>query len=243
MTGRKILAGVGLGAIIAAGLCASPALFAQEQRAPRVLKRTVQSGSMPLVGIGSFTPASADPRLAAVLARTGLNSTGFRFTPSEGSVTGKRAIKVALRAQGARPGRLPERVAAVAAPAPSINPVAYNLGVSVGWKRLAVSGDLTRLDLGGAPGSREQMGVGVSYTGRKISGRVGASSDRPLADQPRLIADAPGYSLDMGGSYRLTRNLDVTAGVRYRSERDRMLRIEPDRRESQAVYVGTALRF
>lgn len=242
MTGRKILVGTGLGAMIAAGLCASPALFAQEQSSPRVLRRSAQMASLPMAGIGSFTPASADPRLAAALARTGLNANGFRFTPSEGSVIGNRAVKVAVRARTSRPGRLPDRVAA-AAPTPALNPVAYNLGMTVGWKRFAVAGDLTRLDLAGQPGSREQMGLGVSYSTRKFSGRVGASSDRPLADQPRLVADAPGYSLDMGGSYKLTRNLDVTAGVRYRSERDRMLRVEADRRESQAVYVGTAFRF
>ncbi|WP_200909818.1 hypothetical protein [Sphingomonas sp. Leaf4] len=241
MTGSRIAMSVGLGAMIAAGLGASPALFAQEQRSPRVLKR-LSSEAMPLTGIGSFTPASADPRLVAALSRTGLNATGFQFTPSEGAVIGNRTVKVAVRSRTLRPNRLPDRVAA-AAPMPTLNPLAYNLGVSVGWKRFAVSGDLARLDLAGQPGSREQMGLGVSYTGRKLAARVGASSDRPLADQPALIADPQGYSLDMGGSYKLTRNLDVTAGVRYRSERERMLRVDPDRRDSQAVYVGTAFRF
>ncbi|PXB00085.1 hypothetical protein DMC47_00250 [Nostoc sp. 3335mG] len=241
MTVGRIWAGLGLGAIVAAGLGASPALFAQEQRAPRVLKR-VSPDSMPLVAFGSFTPASADPRLAAVLSRTALNAPGFQFTPSEGAAMGNRVLKVAVRGGSIQPDRLPDRVAA-AVPAPTLNPVAYNLGMSVGLKRLAVSGDLTRLDLGGQPGSREQMGLGVSYSGRKVTGRVSAISDRPLADQPAMIADPSGYSLDMGGSYKLTRNLDVTAGVRYRTERERMLRISPERRESQAVYVGTAFRF
>ncbi|KQM93714.1 hypothetical protein ASE70_13070 [Sphingomonas sp. Leaf22] len=241
MTRGRISAGIGLGAMIAAGLGASPALFAQEQRAPRVLKR-VNPDSMPLVAFGSFTPAAADPRLTAALSRTALNAPGFQFTPSEGAVIGNRSIKVAVRGRSLQPNRLPERVAA-AAPVQTLNPVAYNLGVSVGWKRLAVSGDVTRLDLAGQPGSREQMGVGVSFSGRKFTGRVGAISDRPLADQPALIADAPAYSLDMGGSYKLTRNLDVTAGVRYRSERERMLRIARDNRDSQAIYVGTAFRF
>jgi hypothetical protein len=242
MTGRKLAAGIGLGACIAAGLGASPALFAQEQRSPRLTKR-IMPVSAPLAGIGSFTPAAADPRLAAILARTGLNTSGFQFTPSEGNVIGSRAVKVAVRARTSRPNRLPERVAA-AVPAPTLNPVSYNLGVSVGWKRFAVAGDMTRLDLAGQPGSREQMGLGVSYSTRKFSGRVGASSDRPLPEQPKLIGDAQGYSIDMGGSYKLTGNLDVTAGVRYRNERERMLRVDPtERRESQAVYVGTAFRF
>jgi hypothetical protein len=240
MTRGRIWAGIGLGAMIAAGLGASPALFAQEQRAPRVLKRV--GPLMPLVAFGSFTPASADPRLAAALSRTALNAPGFQFTPSEGTVIGNRTIKVAVRGRTIQPNRLPDRVAA-AAPVQTLNPVAYNLGMSVGWKRLAVSGDLTHVDLAGQPGSREQAGVGVSYSGRKFTGRVRAISDRPLADQPALVADAPAYSLDLGGSYKLTRNLDVTAGVRYRTERERMLRLAPERRESQAIYVGTAFRF
>ena len=45
------------------------------------------------------------------------------------------------------------------------------------------------------------------------------------------------------GAYSLTRNLDLTAGMRYKSERERLTRREDDRRDSQAVYVGTAFRF
>jgi len=52
----------------------------------------------------------------------------------------------------------------------------------------------------------------------------------------------PSYSVDLGGAYSLTRNLDVTAGVRYRSDRDRLTQADA-RRDSQAVYVGTAFRF
>jgi hypothetical protein len=47
----------------------------------------------------------------------------------------------------------------------------------------------------------------------------------------------------VGGSYSLTRNFDVTAGVRYKTERDRLERLKDDRLDSQAVYVGTAFRF
>ena len=45
-------------------------------------------------------------------------------------------------------------------------------------------------------------------------------------------------------SYRLTRNLDVTAGLRYSQEHDRLVggrRTRPQ--DSQAVYVGTQFRF
>lgn len=239
MTNAKKLAGVGLGALIAAGLFASPALFAQEQHSPRI-KRVAPVPTLP--GLGSFTPASADPKLAAILARTGLNSTGFRFTPSEGAGLGNRPVTVAVRSTIARADQNNDRIAAVS-PTTALAPIAYNLGVSVGWKRFATSGDLARLDLSGISGSREHMGLGMGTIARKSNSRAVVSVDRPLADQPKMIADIPPYSIDMGGSYKLTRNLDVTAGVRYRTERERLLRIEPDRRDSQSVYVGTAFRF
>ena len=49
--------------------------------------------------------------------------------------------------------------------------------------------------------------------------------------------------VDLGGSYRLTRNLKVTAGVRYSSDRDRLRPLTDGRQDSQAVYVGTQFRF
>lgn len=238
----RIWAGVGMGAMIAAGLGASPALFAQEQRAARVLKR-IDTARMPLIGFGSFTPASADPQLAAAMSRTALSATAFQFTPSEGTVIGSRAIKAAVRVQSASPLRMPDRVAAVT-PTSTLNPVAYNLGTSASWKRLAASGDMPRLDLVSPSIGRDQMGLGVNYPGRKLTSRVSAIGERAIGDQAKLVADtAPGQLVDMGGSYKLTRNLDVTAGVRYRTDRERMLRIAPERRDSQAIYVGTAFRF
>ena len=61
----------------------------------------------------------------------------------------------------------------------------------------------------------------------------------------RLTRDALGsQSVDVGGSYRLTRNLDVTAGVRYEQDRDRLAPLaDPKQQDSQAVYIGTQFRF
>ena len=57
------------------------------------------------------------------------------------------------------------------------------------------------------------------------------------------MAETPSYAVDVAGSYRLTRNLDLTAGVRYKSEEQRLPQLVDDRRDSQSVYVGTAFRF
>ncbi|WP_363321717.1 hypothetical protein [Sphingomonas sp.] len=234
---------MGVGAICAAAAFVAPALQAQEgNRVDRPFAKRTNIAVRG--GIGTFTPAAADPKLAAILARSGLPESGFRFTPSESRRGSSRAVTVAVRARSTRSGALANRDMIAAAAPVSLAPIAYNLGVSVGWKRFAVAGDVTRIELATQPGSTERANVGVSYTGNRVSGRVQAAAERPLADTPILIGDKPSYSIDVGGSYSLTRNLDVTAGVRYKSEQDRLPKMTTDnRRDSQAVYVGTAFRF
>ena len=201
----------------------------------------VRPRGLSLLARGGFTPAAADPRLAAIFAKSGLDTGDLRFTPAESQRGANRPVAVAIRAQSSRTNA--ERIAADTAPTVGLAPISYNLGASVGWKRVALSGDIARVDLAGLPGSRESADVAVSYTANRFTGRVKASSDRPLDNAPKMIDMPASYSLDMGGSYSLTRNLDVTAGVRYRSDRERLARIDDDRRNSQAVYLGTAFRF
>jgi hypothetical protein len=235
------MTGIGLGALGAAGLLASTALQAQDRGQLRLAKRQVTESSG---GIGVFTPAAADPKLAAVLARSGLSESNFRFTPSESRRQATRGVTVAVRARSTRTLAETASRGAAAPESVSLAPIAYNLGVSVGWKRFVVSGDLGKIDLVTQPGGREHADVGVAYTGKRVAGRVQAARDLPLANAPALTGDNPSYSLDMAGSYSLTRNLDVTAGVRYKSERERLPQLSSDnRRDSQAVYVGTAFRF
>jgi len=197
--------------------------------------------------LGTFTPANGDPRLAAVLARSGLGTSGFRFTPATTSVRLNRSVTVAVRARSGQ--AIGERTALVSASPGSptmsaLSPIAYNLGVAVGWRRFAVSSEVAKVDLG-ALGGREAVDVGVSYNARKFSTRVAVGADSSTPGTPRALAiGTNGYTLDVGGSYRLSRNLDVTAGVRYRtSERDRLAPLADNRRDSQAVYIGTAFKF
>ncbi|MGJ3648336.1 porin [Sphingomonas sp. GlSt437] len=192
-----------------------------------------------------FTPAAADPKLAALLARSGLDGQDFHFTPAQSHRASPRAVTVAVRARSVAAVQDARLVRTdIGNPATvGLKPIAYNLGVAVGWKRFAVSGDVTRIDLSGVPGSRETADVGVSYSGKRFVGRVVASADRPLADTPKAGSDGPSYSVDVGGSYTISRRIDLTAGVRYKSQNFRLDRLTDDRRDSQAVYVGTALRF
>lgn len=237
--GRKTLA-LSVAVIAVAGAALSPALGASSEAVRKVLKHPVSLSARG--GIGSFTPAGADPRVAALFARAGLAHSGFRFTPAGAARSGDRAVTVAVRAMSTTSRSAAERAAA-AAPSVSITPVAYNLGVSVGWRRFALSGDVARVDMAGLPGSREKVDVGVSYNTPKWSTRLQVGKDRPT-DSLTKLTEGNSVSFDLGGSYSLTRNLDVTAGVRYKSElHNRLPQLTDDRRDSQAVYIGTAFKF
>ncbi|WP_241490662.1 hypothetical protein [Sphingomonas sanguinis] len=236
MSFGRVVIGIAIGALVAATAMVAPAVGAVEQTSRAAPKRS----SLSLMR-GGFTPASADPRLAAIFAKSGLEAGDLRFTPAESQRGTGRPVSVAVRARTSRTNE--ERIAANTAPTVGLAPISYNLGVAVGWKRVALSGDIARVDLAGLPGSRETADVAVSYTANRFTGRVKASTDRPIDGAPKLVDVPANYSLDMGGSYALTRNLDVTAGVRYRSDRDRLARMDDDRRNSQAVYLGTAFRF
>jgi hypothetical protein len=243
MKGFRVIAGAGMGALVAAALVVSPALGFPGLQHNSAAHKPATFGFEG--GIGSFTPAAADPRLAAALAASGLDTTsGFRFTPSDTHDGDRHDVTVAVRARSTEAGRSARSLADNDRDL-RIQPIAYDLGVSVGWKRFAVSGDMARVDLGAMPGSRETKGLSLSYTGRRASARVKVGTDAPIDNAPALVQEAPSSMIDVGGSYSLTRRIDLTAGVRYKSEeaRDRLQRLDDTRHDSQAVYIGTSFRF
>lgn len=235
------LAGIGAvggTALVALSLLLTPAIAAsnQAQKAKRA------APSLSIGGGSGFTPAIADPRLAAEFARRGLQSS-FRFTPSSASGDKSKAVRVAVRARSGAAALAARGGENSASAVTAITPTAYNLGVSVGWKRFALSGDVAKVDGGPVPGGREAAEVGVSYSLKKFTGRLAVGAERSDGTAPLVLPKESSYSVDVGGSYRLTRNLDLTGGVRYRIQHDRLEALEDDRRDSQAVYIGTAFRF
>jgi hypothetical protein len=237
----KTLAGIaGFGGALAAlSLILAPALAAPTQQ---MKKRAAPS----LRGVGgSFTPAVADPGLAAELARRGFNGNSFRFTPTASSAAKKGgAVRVAVRARAATPAQAMRSVGEASGSAvTAITPSAYNIGVSVGWRGLALSGDVAELKGGPVPGSRRNAEASVSYSVKRFTGRVEAGVDKNDAAAARITPLDSSYSVGVGAAYQVARNLDVTGGVRYKIQRDRLEPLTDQRRDSQAVYVGTAFRF
>ncbi|HEY6049101.1 MAG TPA: porin [Sphingomicrobium sp.] len=225
-------------AFAAAGLVLTPA-FATGTSA----KKRPPAVSLSFDPISSFTPANADPRLAAALAGKGLALTDFKFTPAPAK--GRPAqIRVAIRARVGSPAKATDAIAATSAVS-ALTPTSYNLGVAVGWKRFAIAGDVTRVkDANPALGGRESAVVGVSYSlNNRLSTRVAVGADRPEGQPVPALRHGDNYSLDVGGSYSLSHQIAVTGGVRYNVERDRLSALHDERRDSQAVYVGTAFKF
>ena len=211
---------------------AASAAQIQKKRAPKPAANV--SGA-----IGSFTPSSADPRFGSTFGRGGLTSSGFRFTPSLGPGASRR-VTVAVRARAGTPA---PGATSMASSYAGFTPYAYNLGVAVGWKRFAVTSDYSKVDLGVVPGSHESADVALSYGGRHWSTRLALAADRSTGDTSRLIGGEQGVAVDFGGSYSISNHFDVTGGVRYRVEKDRLVQLSDDRRDSQAVYIGTAFKF
>src|SRR5437868_5495050 len=125
-----------IAAVAAAGLVLTPAFAATaaKKRAPAV--------SLSFDPVSSFTPANADPKLAAALAGKGLALTDFKFTPAPAKGRPSQ-VRVAIRARTLAPARLAEASVATAA-VNQLTPTGYNLGVAVGWRRFALAGDLSQ---------------------------------------------------------------------------------------------------
>lgn len=231
-------------AIAVAALCAvagvtlSPALAATSQAKKR--PPAVQLSFDP---ISSFTPANGDPRLAKAFANRPLSLTDLTFTPA--ATKGRPSqLRVAIRARAVGPTTVGVTGASTPSALTSLTATSYNLGVALGWRRFGVSGDLAKTKAADqALGGRETAVVGVSYSVPRFTGRLAVGTDRADGRPLAALRQADAYSLDVGGSYSLSRRIDLTGGVRYQVDSERLSALRDERRDSQAVYVGTAFKF
>jgi len=229
-------AGAALGAMT---LLLTPALAANEsssKKRPAAVSLSFDPGM-------AFTPAAADPRLAAAFANGAPSLSDFKFTPA--AAKGRPSqVRVAIRARATTPQTIEASNAGSISPVSALAPVTYNLGVAVGWHRFAVSGDVAKISPANSPiDGRESAVVGVSYSLPRFTGRLAVSADRSDQRGAPPLRQPDNYALDVGGSYSLSGHLAVTGGVRYKVERERISTLSDQRVDSQAVYVGTAFKF
>ena len=234
MSPRRFIGAKSVVALGAAVLLLSPALAASSSsKRPPAVSLSLNPGF-------EFTPASADPRLAAAFSGRTAPLGDLKFTPA--AAKGRPSqVRIAIRARATTPQEL---ASTSGSPVSAIAPVSYNLGVAVGWRRFAISGDVGKVKPAGSPvDGRESAVVGVSYSLPRFTGRVAVSADRAEGRAAPALRDPDNYAVDLGGSYALTRRLSVTGGVRYKIQRDRLSTLNDERVDSQAVYVGTAFKF
>lgn len=235
---RNQLAWAG-GAIIAAALALSPA-FGAVSDLIHARGSAVSLGG--LARLAAFTPTTKDPKLAAFYAsavQTG-NRKGFRFTPIGGSISGERSITVLIRAGGEDRVHVQRTL-----PDLGITPVAFSLNVQRGWRKFAMTEATARKDLDPVPVETLTATKGFSLekpTRFSTSALTDVKHDAASMG-PQMLVPEKNYALNLASSYSLTRNVNVTAGVRYRGQSSRLTPITDERADSQAVYLGTVFKF
>ncbi len=202
--------------------------------------------------LDTFTPAGVDSRLAAKFAaiKNGGNRR-FPFTPAGIDESRSRTMTVAARTDSP-----------LTAGAVSIRNVIgtlelgtgktlrlaksdYRLTASRGWQGFVLpsaaklAAPLPVSELGKGDFRLDEKGKRPS----RFSTNIKLDQNAGVAPPARGNATPGDYKLDVGGSFSISRKIDVTAGVRYASERDRVIPATDDREDSEAVYVGTKIRF
>lgn len=247
------------------GLRVVPALLAAAGMLAAPVAGTAAVGSLiPAVttldgGYVPFTPASIDPSLARKVAAT-LGLEGLRFTPAPRQPRSERLVTMAVRVDRATARAITVRRTLAEAGAgkgdalgvaPLLAPTRYNLGSARGFQTFAAPTaakalampmgirDIAMADIAtyrladsAAPGKPSRLQPRIAFEENAEPGRA-----------PRTFQGASEPTVDVGGSYRVLKNLNVTAGVRVSQERNRLAPLTDGVADDKAVYVGTQFKF
>ena len=215
------------------------------------------AASFAALGLNVFTPATVDPALAARVADKA-RARGFQFTPAHAhAVQGKRTVTVAVRVDDQNVQAIAVRKAIDAVPGRAvgvggIEASRFQLGSARGYTSFARS--LTRprpVDLSASVRSMSLPDLAQFEPSRskaddkpsRLQPRI-ELEDRAIAGRsPNTLDSIAAQTVDVGGSFSLSPNLNVTAGVRYSQERERIDPLTNSVQDSQAVYVGTQIKF
>ena len=131
----------------------------------------------------------------------------------------------------------------------AISPTSYNLGISRGYQSFAqttkpatVSVGLRDMGMPDLANFAPDKGDKPAKPGR-FDSRLALEKQDNAGRAPRTLEGMGNQSVDLSTSYRVVGNLNVTAGVRLSQESDRLTPLTDGVEDSQAVYVGTQLRF
>ncbi|MGB3739289.1 MAG: hypothetical protein WA948_08040 [Pontixanthobacter sp.] len=147
----------------------------------------------------------------------------------------------------------------------AIAPTRYNLGIARGYQGFAQSSELVQPGAGKSklsamaagrrtlPASIKSVDMpdladfkpspGAADKPSRFKSRIALDQESPIGRSPQTRGSLGDQSFDLGGAFRVTRNLDVTAGVVLSQDRDRIDPVTDNVQDSQSVYVGTQFRF
>jgi hypothetical protein len=201
-----------------------------------------------------FTPAGIDVRLAEKMHSNALASASrFPFTPAGADRRQDKTITVAARTtRSINAGAVSVRsslseIEAGRGGVVRLNNSDYRLTAARGWQGFstpvvaAVKTDQPRLDQLVGKGDFQLDGAAKKKPSR-FNTDMSVAKVGNVAN-PRGSAAVGDYAMNVGGRLSISRRVDVTAGVRYASERDRLVPAADNRADSEAIYVGTKIRF
>lgn len=197
-----------------------------------------------------FTPSSVDPRLARRVAAL-IGNDGLRFTPAGTARKRDRTVTVAVRVDGDVARAISLRSAIDSVPGAgkgiaAITPTRFDLGVARGYQSFtrpaALPETVRKLDMPDLA-RFEPAGPTAAAKPSRFQPRIALEDKDTVGRSEGTLEGLGSQTVDVGGAYRLSRNLNVTAGVRLSQERDRIAPLTDSSQDSQAVYVGTQFRF
>lgn len=242
-SGNKAGASLLLGAV---GLLALPSAvlgFSSSLDAAQVQSSVVDGG---------FQPASVDPRLArSITVRALTKDRTYRFTPAATPSRADGAVTVAVRVDSrdlssfVRRPLSPAQAETVSGGGLGIAPTVYSLGAARGYRSFAHNTGLSATPQFRQADLPDLAAYKPKQTAEKPS-RFAANvelDERAKTGRSPQTFEQSDQTVGVGGSYRVARNLNVTAGVRVTSDRDRLLPLTDGKQDNQAVYVGTQFKF
>lgn len=200
-------------------------------------------------GTSIFTPASVEPEIARAIAERA-GDRPFRFTPAGKPGKRDRPVTVAVRvdsdiAQAISVRSAIDTAGGAGTGISAISSSRYDLGAARGYKSFArpavLPDSVRRVELPDLA-SFKLASPGVDQPDR-FRARIALEGRGKAGRSEGTFESLGSQTVDLGGAFSLSRNLDVTAGVRLSQERDRLAPLTDSVQDSQAVYVGTQLRF
>jgi hypothetical protein len=195
-----------------------------------------------------FTPAGVDSRLAKRMRDNALRQTSFPFTPAGLDSRTDNILTVAVRADAGNAVSVRNAIAQMEAGNGTtlrLNNSNYQLTAARGWQAFELPKTAPEQPkLGDIVGKGDfRLDDGTKKKPSRFSTELSVEAPRAVAPSPRGNAAAGDYRVNVGGSFRVAKGVDVTAGVSYSRENGRVDPATTAQADNEAVYVGTKIRF